>query len=475
MAPAGRPPARVVGVALASQEVLQIDQQEEQFMMSFTLVFKWQDQQLQRDLEQKQDLEEALKRDQSLWSQYWDPQLDLKNCVRLRDNGKVRKSVEDAMKGMVQCTVEYAGVFQDAFPLQHFPFDRLLLRIHMGSACLTEDELRFVPMAYRPARPADGAGLVSTDWQLVDTRATISMPESAPGQPPGFCVMMRAQRDPGLHLRRFVLPTAMLALSNLATCLMGVKPRAVSLRLQYIITLVLSMQAMSVSSTKHFPTKPYRTWADGYNMATSLLPFVTLLETVGVSLIATTKAKLAGRLDAGFFAMLYGVWALLHAKLVQNWGQTTYAQPAWTPAPLSWREVFETDARRDVAPWDRSVHFAARISSSAPSGVNQLLEDAEGQYDMETQEVGSRPLYKKQAAQLWLRYSEASSSWQLSTSPVESPEQSSVVAAAQSSSITPTGIPAEQKWVIKYCVPKHPGTARHYESCGISITAEKKP
>merc|ERR1719399_318971 len=48
-------------------------------------------------------------------------------------------------------------------------------------------------------------------------------------------------------------------------------------RLAFIVTILLTMQALKYTTNSHLPSKPYFTWIDKQILVSFLVPFVTLM------------------------------------------------------------------------------------------------------------------------------------------------------------------------------------------------------
>lgn len=446
--------SRIVSAAVKVNDITKINPKEETFSLAFTLTMGWTDDRLRHDLMKDGELEQRLATRQEAWSAYWDPLLEIKNCVNPQlALGRLHKSVDWAEMGLVKCVMECNGEFSDVFPLQRFPYDRLLLRVNIVSKWGLE-EMHFSHNTERPEVDEVSDRIVASEWKLIDAGASVHIPPVKNDTIfHELSVAVRVQRTPKFYLQNYIHPTGVLALTNAAA--FSISPN-VSGRLQYIVTHYLAIHALKLSANAHLPVKTYNTWADSYSTLCSLVPLATIAETFLMSLLS--KAGLpVDKLDKVFLVVIYALWTAWQGKLRK------------CAAPLTWREVHTETPFGDSLGWSKAIRVEVPSARGSPGGVTKRLAELEGRYELLAEEQGNRPVYKKEDADISLRF--ANGEWQMVR---DADGEECIFAKVHDWSFTPTNIPDQRSWDIKYTIPNMPSNAmRDHSINGVNIVAEE--
>jgi hypothetical protein len=187
------------------------------------------------------------------------------------------------------------GDFSQPLKLQKFPFDSHSFEIPVLAIPSTDREVR---LAADPTQESFMMQELSVaDWQVsgwsAEVRAiAITDRESVDG----FVFSINAQRIYTHHLVKFIVPLILIV--AMSWVVFWIDPKESGSQLSVAVTAVLTLIAYHIALTNQLPDIPYLTRMDLFLFCSTLLVFLSLIEVVLTSHLATIgRLKLARRVD----------------------------------------------------------------------------------------------------------------------------------------------------------------------------------
>ena len=223
----------------------------------------------------------------------WHPELLLTN-----DDGSVRRALPEkadvSADGSVVYRQLFAGSFAQRLDLRAFPFDAHRFHVHFVALGYRPSDIQFIPdESLVAAGLPQGAGIADTltlaDWKVDSPGARAQPYEPVPGlQIAGYTFEFHATRQVQYYLLKVILPLLLIVM--MSWTVFWIDPTNGSSQISVAVTSMLTLIAYRFAIGTEVPKLPYLTRLDAFILASSLLVFLSLIE-----VMLTTKLATGGR------------------------------------------------------------------------------------------------------------------------------------------------------------------------------------
>lgn len=212
------------------------------------------------------------------------------------------------------------GTFTQPLDLRAFPFDRQTLRLHLVSPTNPPAALALVPDQLRAAVLKDAAGVASEltvpDWSLTGWSAGAAPYEVAPGfAVAGYALDLQVRRSVAYFVLKIILPLALIIAMSWSVFFL--EPGG-GTRIGIATTSMLTLIAYRFAVDTQVPRVSYITRLDAFVIASTVLVFLTLVQSVLASALAradqTARISVLDRHSRWAFPALFvliGLWSLV--------------------------------------------------------------------------------------------------------------------------------------------------------------------
>jgi neurotransmitter-gated ion-channel len=225
----------------------------------------------------------------------WHPEMLVAN-----DDGAVKRTLPEKAEVTSDGTVIYrqlfAGSFAQRLDLRAFPFDQHRFHALFVVVGYRSEEIQFVPdEALVAAGLPQGAGIAESltlaDWK-VDAPAAFAQPyRLAPGlQIAGYTFEFHATRLGQYYLLKVILPLLLIVM--MSWTVFWIDPTNGGPQISVAVTSMLTLIAYRFAIGSEVPKLPYLTRLDAFILASSILVFLSLIE-----VMLTTKLATDNRID----------------------------------------------------------------------------------------------------------------------------------------------------------------------------------
>lgn len=296
--PTDRPTAVTVGLRLL--DVTAIEDTSQSIAADFVISLSWMDPRLVAFEGCQFDLDEV-----------WTPQIDIINMGRLFT--RLRKRVDILDNGRVQYLQRYQGSLVFRYDAHQFPFDRqdiiiLLLSIEYG-----DKDVRLIVDEASSGRRADAFNVA--DWTITQVKADIvSEPIAAfDRNGSGYTFRITAKRRVDYFVWKVILPLTLIVF--MSWTVFWIAPSQLGAQIGMSATSMLTLIAFQFALGDIMPRLSYYTLMDRFILGSTILVFLSLLESVATShLWSIGKEAMAIRIDRKCrwaFPIVFGVFSLI--------------------------------------------------------------------------------------------------------------------------------------------------------------------
>ncbi|HEY5894213.1 MAG TPA: hypothetical protein VIT91_13390 [Chthoniobacterales bacterium] len=244
----------------------------------------------------------------------WHPELLVAN-----DDGSVKRTLPETAEVTSDGTVVYrqrfTGSFAQRLDLRAFPFDQHRFLAHFVVIGYRPEEIQFIPdEALVAAGLPGGAGIAETltlaDWRVVAPRVLTQPYQAAPGlQIAGYIFEFHARRLPQYYLLKVILPLLLIVM--MSWTVFWIDPTNGGPQISVAVTSMLTLIAYRFAIGSEVPKLPYLTRLDAFILASSILVFLSLIEVMLTTKLATNNrtdlARLIDRRCRILFPIVFGV------------------------------------------------------------------------------------------------------------------------------------------------------------------------
>jgi len=271
----------VLGAVL---DVDKIDSAEQNFTLNFYAIFRWMDPRLAHD---------GTGSDIRNLSEVWNPRLTIINTQKYWAN--TRDEVEVSPDGLVTYRLHVFGDFSQPLELRDFPQDRHVFEVPVVAAGYRPDEVAFIPDPRMDSFMAEKLSVA--DWKVSNMRALPREVKLANGlKLPGFVFSFEGRRLLHHYVIKAITPLALIVM--MSWVVFWIDPKQVPNQLSVAVTTVLTLIAYHVALSGRLPDIPYLTHMDKFLFSATILVFMSLIEVVITSNLASTdRLVMARRID----------------------------------------------------------------------------------------------------------------------------------------------------------------------------------
>jgi len=239
-------------------------------------------------------------------TEVWNPRLNIigqQNVWR-----SYPEFIEIEPDGQVIYRQKLWGNFSQPMDLHNFPMDQQTLTVHMVAAGLSEQHVKMVPLLLDEIAISDIADkfsvpdFVVTDWQA---QPESYFPHKGREGTAGFLMEVTLKRSPMYYILKVIIPLCLIVIMSWLP--RWIDPEHIGTNIGISTTAFLTLVAYLFAITVLLPRVSYVTRIDRFILLSTLLVFVSLLQTVAnTSLIRNKKNALVERSDV-WSRMVYPV------------------------------------------------------------------------------------------------------------------------------------------------------------------------
>jgi len=203
--------------------------------------------------------------------------------------------VEISPGGEAVYCIRVWGYFSQPLNLRHFPFDKQNFNIKLVASGYKPDELNLVPDPDMESFIADKLSLA--DWSILEYKGKTTPYEPLPGvKVSGFLFSFTAKRHSNYYLLKVILP--LLLIVGMSWIVFWIPPKQAATQISVSVTSMLTLIAYRFAVDSQIPNISYLTRLDYFILGSTILVFLTLLQVVITSIMATNdQLKIALLID----------------------------------------------------------------------------------------------------------------------------------------------------------------------------------
>ncbi|MDQ3019364.1 MAG: hypothetical protein M3R36_02165 [Bacteroidota bacterium] len=257
---------------------------------------KWKDPRLAHD-----DSGDVIKNFDNIWA----PMITISN--RLSINKSFSDDLTVGKDGTVTFFQRLFGEFTQNFQFREFPFDTQTFEIKVIAIGPTANDVELVPDPEIKSGISNNFAL--PDWKILDWKYDGTPHTIIEGTPqlPALTLSFRAKRESGFYILVFVIPLVLIIVMSWMA--FWLDPKLSSSQISIATTSMLTLIAYRFVVSGSLPKISYMTRMDIFVLGSSILIFVTLIESViTASMSSTGKEALANKIDKNcrwIFPLLY--------------------------------------------------------------------------------------------------------------------------------------------------------------------------
>jgi len=266
-----------VEIAVVLLDLERVDDASQSFSAAAFLVARWHDPRLAHDGG------EVVRRD---LDDIWHPRLQAVNRRQL--SLTMPQTVDVTPDGTVTYRQRAVGQFSQPLRLVDFPLDRQTLAIHIVAVGYSSDEVVFTDLPEIPSTVLPELSI--SDWVVTGSRASSRAYQPLPQVRPiaGFVLEFDAERRVGYYAWKIVLP--LLLIVAMSWLVFWINPEMAGPQISVAVTSMLTLIAYRFMVAGMLPKISYLTRMDLFTTASTVLVFVTLLESV-VTVLLTQRGQ----------------------------------------------------------------------------------------------------------------------------------------------------------------------------------------
>ncbi len=242
----------------------------------------------------------------------WTPQIDIINAGRVFT--RLRKQVNVLASGRVRYVQRYQGSLVFQYDAHQFPFDRHNIIISLLSYAYGEKDVSLIIDKEFTGRKPDQFNI--PDWKINKVQAII-MSQSIDAihlNSSEFAFNIFAQRRTNYYIWKVILPIILIVL--MSWTVFWIDPSQLGAQMGMSATSMLTLIAFQFTLADILPRLSYYTLLDRFVIGSTVLVFLSLLESVTTSHLAADvqKQKLAIRIDRisrWVFPLVFAIFSLI--------------------------------------------------------------------------------------------------------------------------------------------------------------------
>lgn len=275
-----------VGYTVWIGDITRIDSATQTFAANFVVALRWHDPKLAHD---------GPGAKQFALDDVWHPQFLIENETdeSLRSLPEV---VEAAPDGTAVYRQRVVGTFSQSLNLRAFPFDSDTFRLEFVVPGAQPEDIEFAPDATAVSMGMrDGVGLADKltlqDWRVTSATSKVQpFPATPRLNLAGFKIEFQAQRLSQHFVIKVIIPLILIVMMSWAV--FWIEPDDANTQMAVAVTAMLTLIAYRFAIDSDVPELPYLTRMDAFVLMSSLLVFISLIE-----VLVTTKLASRGRTE----------------------------------------------------------------------------------------------------------------------------------------------------------------------------------
>jgi len=254
-----------------------IEDTSQSFSANVFFMARWQDPRLAHEDSQirRYDLDEV-----------WSPRLQVVN--RRQGSITLPQVVEVTQKGMVTYRQRAVGSFSQKLDLSNFPLDRQTFAIQLVAVGYNPDEISFVSNPDFPSPVVPELTIPDRTIQNARSQPRPYQPLAAVRPTAGHALTFETTRKPGYFFWKIIFPLMLVVCMSLMV--LWIDPEVAAPRVGIPVTSMLTVIAYRFMVVNMVPKISYLTRLDQFILASTVLVFLTLVESAW-SVIATRRGE----------------------------------------------------------------------------------------------------------------------------------------------------------------------------------------
>ncbi len=294
-----------VEIAVVVLDVERIDDAMQGFSANVFFVARWSDPRLAHDGagDEWRSLDDV-----------WHPRLQVANRRQARLT--LPETVEVTPDGKVTYRQRLLGQFSQKLDLGDFPLDHQTLSIRMVALGNLHDEIVFVEHPQIPSGVVPDVAI--SDWEILDSRTKTEAYQPMPGMQPraGYVLEFDAERNIGYYRSKIILPLVLIV--AMSWLVFWIDPELAGPQISIAVTSMLTLIAYRFMVGGMLPKISYLTKMDLFTSVSTVLVFLTLVETTFTVMLAKRgrleRAQTVDRISRWVFPLAFVLvfgWAFL--------------------------------------------------------------------------------------------------------------------------------------------------------------------
>ncbi|MEM7144102.1 MAG: hypothetical protein AAF591_03140 [Verrucomicrobiota bacterium] len=213
----------------------------------------------------------------------WHPRLQIVNRQSIQETFPAEAQVSP--DGNVTLVQRVWGQFTQPLSLKDFPFDQQTLQISLVGTGHESGTVKFVNDTEFPSRVNEELSIsdwIILDWNTEPFERTLARADHTV---PGFHLSINVDRISSYHLVSIILPLIMIIC--MSWVVFWLDPKTAAPRVSVAVTAMLTLIAYRFAVSASLPKIAYLTRMDWFVLGSSILVFVSLLEVVVTSYLAS--------------------------------------------------------------------------------------------------------------------------------------------------------------------------------------------
>ena len=244
----------------------------------------------------------------------WQPRLQVANRRQARLT--LPETVEVTPDGTVTYRQRLLGQFSQKLDLGDFPLDHQTLTIHIVALGNLQDEVVFIPHPEIPSGVVPDVAI--SDWKILDSRTKTQAYQPVPGMQPraGYVLEFDAERNIGYYRSKIILPLVLIV--AMSWLVFWIDPELAGPQISIAVTSMLTLIAYRFMVGGMLPKISYLTKMDLFTSVSTVLVFLTLVETTFTVMLAKRgrleRAQTVDRISRWVFPLAFVLvfgWAFL--------------------------------------------------------------------------------------------------------------------------------------------------------------------
>jgi hypothetical protein len=226
----------------------------------------------------------------------WTPRLTIINQQKAWPSFPA--AVEISPNGDVVLRQKIWGWFSQPMDLRDFPLDRQTLKIHIIAVGLLESEVALTPLVKEHGRRSAIAKQFSLpDFKVVSWKATPlpNVPFEGQVGTPGFVMEIDIERRTNYYFWKIIFPLCLIVIMSWIP--RWIEPTQIGTNIGVATTSFLTLVAYLFAVAHLLPRVSYFTRMDEFILLSTVMVFVSLLQTAATTTLIPRKTPLMARVD----------------------------------------------------------------------------------------------------------------------------------------------------------------------------------